>query len=1025
MSRVGLQRRVDLYRRAKTLAIELGIRVPEYRYTSVDSLNSFIQQGNLKLHRQRFSRVLLSIQRETVRFNSIDLGNGIFKYYINNFNKASYAIQSVIRAVDTVIQDSLSNHSMTQRSDVFVKLLLKKEIIDRSIQFYNSKVFNTFRIEDFDQFIRDYTSYANTTQGDGESYSVMIDKIIIKIIRENAGGCKKDDRIQCKGDLQYQHKQSRDNNCFFSVVGDRLNISSKLIKKNNMKELYNNIRSEFSIQPNQPIPISKALQIFSRYKKDKGDSIKILESETGKYHYSDKGNMESKEVKLEDGHYSIFIGYKEPKQKKKCLKCLQTILLRNFEAHKCNQSVVSFVSSKIMKKGRSLICDIRDEAMTTIKSVIHYDIETYRKDITQEEDSHQTHEPYIVGYDLNDGQGYRTFEGDDCMDRFVDTLIEYTDKNKDKKYYVNAYNGANFDHYFIWKVLKSKDLKPDKFAISNGSLVMLEYKNFKCIDLCKHLQGTLSQNLKSFGCSIAKGEFDHDLACRWEDMNETMRKQIREYLCADVMGLKELYEKVNETIFDKYKLNLSSYISTSSLTYTLWKQNINKKYFIQLPSLEQEEGFRQAVRGGRTYLSKKRFISNEYADVMSGKKKFDDINDYVVDTDVVSLYPTAMAKYEYPIGECKKYDASKPNEKGVMGVYKIRYITNKNCQHSIGGRRENGALKWDLKDETDGAWYTSVDIEDMVSNGYSIEYLEGWYWNAKSYIFKDYIEELFKKKEESKKGSVEYSLAKLFMNALYGKTIQRPIYSKSEVIKSNAHYWKFRNENYIKEIHEVGKDIIVIGEPRFDDKMETCISKPTHLGAFILAYSRRIMVNYMKEANPYFNSIDEQKRVENDFYYTDTDSLQMNIKNAKLMTNFGGKKLGCIDDDLGGAKIIRGLWIAPKLYMLEYINSKNEIHHHFRGKGLTPENLTVAVFEKMDKGGTHVDTRKFQMKKINIKRNGKQQDIPQFSIVHYDSKNKNHKSRLTRTVNDNKWVGRRFIDDCNSIPFIDDPTLQI
>lgn len=1016
----GLKKKLELYKTAKALALEKNIKPPSYKNSTIESLNSFISSLN-----------------SSINFEPLDLGNGMFKYYINNFDEIIQEIDKVSGAIRSVINHSILHKSMTGKSDVFVKMLLfvslspdeyirelnddNEYVIDPNdlANMYKTKVFNVFKIEEFNDFLVAYKTFSENYHGESGAYTATIEKITITVIRENAGGCKKDNRIQCKGALQYQHNQARDNNCLFSVIGDKLNISSKLIKKNNMKEVYNNIRSEFNIQPNEPIPISKAIDIFNKYRKCKGDSIKILECETRKYHFSIKGNMESQEIKLEDGHYSIFIGYKELKEKKKCTKCLQSILSINFEKHKCNESVLSYVSSKIMKKGRSLICNIKDEPKTTIKNVIHYDIETYRKNISQEEDSHQTHEPYIVGYDLNDGEGYKTFEGDDCMNRFVDTIIEYSNKNKSEQYYINAYNGANFDHYFIWKVLKSKDLKPDKFALSNGSLVMLEYKNFKCIDLCKHLQGTLSQNLKSFGCSIAKGEFNHDLACRWEDMDDTMRKQVKEYLKADVMGLKELYEKLNATIFDKYKLNLSSYISTSSLTYTLWKQNINRKYFIQLPSLEQEEGFRQSVRGGRCYLSKKRFISTEYDDVISGKKKFNDINDYVVDCDVVSLYPTAMAKYEYPTGECKKYDISKPTEKGVIGIYKIKYTTNKNCQHSIGGRRENGSLKWDLRDETAGAWYTSIDIEDMVSNGYFIEYLEGWYWESKSYIFKDYIEELFKKKEESKKGSVEYSLAKLFMNALYGKTIQRPIYSKSEIIKSNSHYWKFRNDNYIKEIQEVGKDIIVIGEPRFEDKKEKCISKPTHLGAFILAYSRRIMVNYMKEANPYFNSEDKQKRIENDFYYTDTDSLQMNIKNAKLMSNFGGKKLGCIDDDLGGAKIIRGFWIAPKLYMLEYINSKNEIHHHFRGKGLTSENLTVAVFEKMDRGGTHVDTRKFQMKKINIKRNGKQEDIPQFSIVHYDSKNENHKSRLTRTVNDNKWVGRRFIDDCNSIPFTD------
>ena len=140
------------------------------------------------------------------------------------------------------------------------------------------------------------------------------------------------------------------------------------------------------------------------------------------------------------------------------------------------------------------------------------------------------------------------------------------------------------------------------------------------------------------------------------------------------------------------------------------------------------------------------------------------------------------------------------------------------------------------------------------------------------------------------------------------------------------------------------------------------------------------------KSNPYFNSTDIEKRIGNDFYYTDTDSLHIHSKNANLK-RLGDKELGGIDNDLGeGSKVIRGLWIAPKLYMLEYIkkgDKENKIHYHFRGKGLNKVNLTVEAFEKMDEGGNLTSIRDFQMKKIHIKRNSKQQHIDQFSIVHY------------------------------------------
>ena len=135
----------------------------------------------------------------------------------------------------------------------------------------------------------------------------------------------------------------------------------------------------------------------------------------------------------------------------------------------------------------------------------------------------------------------------------------------------------------------------------------------------------------------------------------------------------------------------------------------------------------------------------------------------------------------------------------------------------------------------------------------------------------------------------------------------------------------------------------------------------------------------------------------------------------------GDKELGGIDNDLGeGSKVIRGLWIAPKLYMLEYIkkgDKENKIHYHFRGKGLNKVNLTVEAFEKMDEGGNLTSIRDFQMKKIHIKRNSKQQHIDQFSIVHYRKEKEEDLSRLTRVVNNDLWDGRLFINNNDSVPF--------
>jgi hypothetical protein len=657
--------------------------------------------------------------------------------------------------------------------------------------------------------------------------------------------------------------------------------------------------------------------------------------------------------------------------------------------------------------------------------IIHYDLESFRKKVG----SNEIHEPYIVGYNVNDK--FRYMAGDDCISRFVDYLLSISTNKKAPNIYINAFNGANFDHYFLFKEFTKRKLKPDKYILNNGSIISFEYKNLRFFDVSKHLTGTLKQNLNSFDCDIQKGDFDHELASRWEDMPAELREESIKYLKGDVMGLKELYDKLNTKVFDDNQINITKFISTSALTFAMWKDSIkDKNFFIQLPTLDQEKDFRESVRGGRTYKSKHKFISKQYDayfrgddDIYSNNKKidFDDIDDYLIDADVVSLYPTAMVDYPYPVGDCQQSNDDQMH--GKIGIYYISYETNKKLAHSIGGRRaENKSLKWDLKDSE--GWYTSIDIEDMIANGYKVTIQKGWYWDKVEYIFKDYIEDLFKAKEAEaqagRKGSVRYQLSKLYMNSLYGKMIQRPIYNKSKMISDNTEYWKFWGNHHVSDITQLGDNWIISGIPKNESKEEHCISKPTHLGAFILAYSRRIMVNYMKEANPHFDSVDVDKQIKNDIYYTDTDSLQMHVKNARLMERLGDKSLGGITDDLGDdCKIIKGLWIAPKLYMLEYLKKEKDgsvsVNHHFRGKGLNKKDLNVEAYEKMDCGGELSNTRKFQMKKIHTKRNSKQQDIPQFSIIHYNKKD--DKRRLTRVVNSKPWDGRRFINDNDSIPW--------
>ena len=105
-------------------------------------------------------------------------------------------------------------------------------------------------------------------------------------------------------------------------------------------------------------------------------------------------------------------------------------------------------------------------------------------------------------------------------------------------------------------------------------------------------------------------------------------------------------------------------------------------------------------------------------------------------------------------------------------------------------------------------------------------------------------------------------LVKLFMNSQYGVQIRRDIdqsykcksyWMETEYDDNVLDYWILPNGNYIVKLK---KDDGLDG----DNDVKNIL--PSHLGAFILSNSKRIMNKFIRENGFYNNSI----------YYGDTDS---------------------------------------------------------------------------------------------------------------------------------------------------------
>jgi hypothetical protein len=87
--------------------------------------------------------------------------------------------------------------------------------------------------------------------------------------------------------------------------------------------------------------------------------------------------------------------------------------------------------------------------------------------------------------------------------------------------------------------------KLEKLLLNNGANLKATVKNIECFDVPKHITGTLQLNLEELVCEVQKG-----------DLRDKMSIHLYEYLSSDVMGLKELSQKLNQSCFESFNIKL-------------------------------------------------------------------------------------------------------------------------------------------------------------------------------------------------------------------------------------------------------------------------------------------------------------------------------------------------------------------------------------------------------------------------------------------------------------------------------------
>ena len=787
------------------------------------------------------------------------------------------------------------------------------------------------------------------------------------------GGCDGDTHHKTYGDLKIMSPKSSKNNCLFACIHHKL--GKRMMCDSTRKDL--GIPLDTPIHTNDLFKIAKYYDVCIRLFDLKGTLVSS---------YNVEGSVQTDIMLYVNnnglGHYVLIEG-----ETHTCNVCGKYWVKK----HTCSTTYRRKLWLNRMSGKRNVIpIKVEKEKDFDVNSILYYDLETFKPVGTEK----------IIVYASSwfcDGQYYQCY-GPDSWTQFMEFVLKQENK------IICAYNGAGFDFHFLMNDLIGRGMELTNVILSGSKLMALKFgKNMRLWDICLFTLSSLKDACKSFGVSAenAKTEFDHNRIKSWEDV-ESCRAEVEPYIKRDVMGMKEVVEKFSDMLFKTFKVHMTEFVTLSAMSYAIWTNST--KEILELPDTEKYEFIRQSLYGGRTYPQQREFTSRQYDEIVNSKSSEDlkqtykKMDDWIFNADATSLYPTAMVKYEYPLGNSmwvEGCDIDPANLK--IGIYDIDITPNTELMVPILPQKtDNGGINWNLLPRR--GVYTSADIENALKYGYKItKFYKGLTYNQKGDIFSDYIMKCYKIKEENDDNPVLRQIGKILMNALYGKMLERARFEETKICNNIADVWKFQEEFSMTDVMFIGDKVITIGLPEEAETSDKRIRKPSQIGTFILAYSRRHMLDAMSAIEP---GLDKHF-----FTYTDTDSLHIHCSKLPGLEAKGwlSKGLGQLSDDAKGGKIFREINLAPKLYMYLCLMPDGKIKTCMKSKGIPSQYLSPHLFNDAD---TLEDEEKLilmenRLKKVGLGRNLQLdwRKYDAFSILSVD---------MERTFYKNQWKGMRF-----------------
>jgi DNA polymerase type B, organellar and viral len=371
----------------------------------------------------------------------------------------------------------------------------------------------------------------------------------------------------------------------------------------------------------------------------------------------------------------------------------------------------------------------------------------------------------------------------------------------------------------------------------------------------------------------------------------------------DVIILYKVLIKFNEIIFNTFNIDALKYPTLSSLSFAIYRTNYLKFYKIPLITGNLYKALKLSYTGGSVDVYKP-FGTN--------------INGY----DVNSLYPTVMLKNDMPVGNPIYFEGDVYKyETEPFGFFEVEVnapldlnvpILQKRILTKNGYRTIAPVGKWT-------GTYFSEEIKAAKKLGYTFKVINGFIFN-KLNIFKDFINDLYKFKENSNKNSADYIIYKLLMNSLYGRFGMKPDFEKSLII-SEKDLDKLLSGDFIipKKIIELKNKKILINFYDLNDDLDLSNNNrkiSVSIASAITAYARIYM--------SFFKNLDNIE-----LYYSDTDSLY--IKGELDSKYISDKELGKFKLE---KTFLKALFLSAKMYAGKYLNKNKEIKTYCKIKGL-------------------------------------------------------------------------------------------